>query len=142
MAGGTAAQGANRGGPVRPPLLGHNLDDDASCGLQAQATSGERTRGWGRCRTTGGCSTPTLALLEGSAAIDAGKLPAARRRPAAPAAAGVRHQRLRGRAAASGRPGLRHVRIRLRASACERETPTGIERPRHAAAAHRHLAGP
>ena len=34
MAGGTAAQGANRGGPVPPPLLGHNLDDDASCGLQ------------------------------------------------------------------------------------------------------------
>jgi hypothetical protein len=46
------------------------------------------------------------------------------------------------------------VRVRLRASACERETPTGIERPiyvealsaryrpcSHAAAAHRHLQG-
>jgi hypothetical protein len=76
-----------------------------------------------------GGPAPILALLEGSAAIDAGGScpPPAVDQPGGGAQA--RHQRLRGRAAASGRPGLRHVRIRLRASACERETPTGIERP-------------
>jgi len=34
VAGGTAAHGASCGGPVLPQLLGHNLDDDASCGPQ------------------------------------------------------------------------------------------------------------
>jgi hypothetical protein len=57
-----------------------------------------------------GGSNATLALLDRSAAIDARE--AARRPPStsrggAPAAAGVRHRRLRGRAVASGRPGLR-----------------------------------
>jgi hypothetical protein len=130
VAGGTAARGASCGGPVPPPLLGHNLDDDASCGPRGAGDPWGADLRLGPLQDNGG-PTPTRAVLERSAAIDAGE--AARRPPstsrgvARPQRQGVRHQRLRGRAAAS--PACGTWPFRLRASACERETPTGIERP-------------
>jgi hypothetical protein len=71
VAGGTAAHGANCGGPVPPQLLGHNLDDDASCGPQGAGDLWGADARLAPLQDNGG-PTPTLALLEGSAAIDAG----------------------------------------------------------------------
>ena len=110
-----------RTGPAT--VLGHNLDDDASCGLQAQATSGERTRGWGRCRTTGVRRRPWRCLREARRSTPG---EAARRPPSTSRGGGAqaRHQRLRGRAAASGRPACGTC-----AFACGRR-PVSVKHPR------------
>jgi hypothetical protein len=112
VAGGTAAHGANCGGPVPPQLLGHNLDDDASCGPQGAGDLWGADARLAPLQDNGG-PTPTLALLEGSAAIDAGGScpPPAVDQPGggAPAAAGCATSapsRPRRRL-----PGLRHVAI-------------------------------
>ena len=118
MAGGTAAQGANRGGPVPPPLLGHNLDDDASCGLQGAGDLSGADPRLGPLQDNGG-PTPTRALLEGSAAIDAGGKEAASRPPSTSRARSGRRATSAPSRPRRRLPGLRHVRIRLRASACE-----------------------
>jgi hypothetical protein len=58
-----------RTGPAT--VLGHNLDDDASCGLQGAGDLWGGDPRLGPLQDNGG-PAPTLALLEGSAAIDAG----------------------------------------------------------------------
>jgi hypothetical protein len=86
-----------------------------SAARRAQATSPERTRGWGRCRTTGG-PTPTLALLEGSAAIDAGG--AVRRPPST--------SRARSGRRATSAPSRPRRRLRTPRPAARAHSPAGV----------------
>ena len=93
----------------------------AAC--RAQATSRERTRGWGRCRTTGVRRRPWRCLREARRSTPG---EAARRPPSTSRGGGAqaRHQRLRGRAAASGRPACGTC-----AFACGRR-PVSVKHPR------------